>query len=263
VNRRQRRAAASSARRGPGEPPAAQSPASMLRDQVSAASASVSNATLSKEKTPANVYALYEGAVAVGESYISRSPVSPNALACHQGCDHCCHRPVGTTAPSVLRIASALRANLSHAEFTGVLARVVALDEKTHGRPWIPTQRAPLPCAFLVKGACSIYAMRPLVCRAWNSTDAEDCRRALTQQSTKMRFDLYQRTTFAAVEDGIREALRTHGLDASDLELTAAMRAAMENPEASEEWLEGKPVFAGCKADPAEAGRRSLPLAAW
>jgi Fe-S-cluster containining protein len=263
VNRHQRRAAASSAKRGASDPATAESPASILREQVSAASATVSNAALSKGKTPENVYDLCDAAVSVGESYMARSPVNPHALACKQGCDHCCHRPVGTTAPSVLRIASALRANLSPVEFAEVLARVVSLDEKTHGQPWTPTRRAPLPCAFLVRGACSIYATRPMVCRAWNSADAEDCRRALTQKSTKMRFDLYQRTTFAAVEDGIRGALRTHGLDASDLELTAAMRVAMENPEASEQWLAGKPVFAGCKADPAEAGRRSLPMAAW
>lgn len=263
MNRHQRRAAASSAKRGSGEPAATQSPASMLRDQVTAASTNVSDAILSKGKTPQNLYELVDGAVAVGESFMSRSPVSPDAMACKQGCDHCCHRPVGTTGPSVLRIVSSLRASLNPAEFAEVLARVVSLDDKTHGRGWTPTQRPPLPCAFLVAGACRIYAVRPLVCRAWNSADSDDCRRALTQSSTKMRFDLYQRTTFAAVEEGIRGALRTHGLDSSDLELTAAVRVAMTTPNASEQWLGGKPIFAGCKADPAEAGRRSLPMAAW
>jgi hypothetical protein len=97
------------------------------------------------------------------------------------------------------------------------------------------------------------------VCRAWNSADAEACRRALGQDTVEMRFDLYQRTTFAGVEKGLQEALRAGGLDASDVELTAAVRVAMENPDACERWLAGEPVFADCEAKPDR--RRRLPFA--
>jgi hypothetical protein len=166
---------------------------------------------------------------------------------------------VGTSAPTVLRIAAALRERLAGPELAAVLARVVALDEKTHGVEWTPAKRPPHACAFLVDGMCSIYDVRPLVCRAWNSADAEACRRALGQDSVEMRFDLYQRTTFAGVETGLKEALGSGDLDASDLELTAAARVALEHPDACERWLAGEPVFEGCEAKPDR--RRRLPFA--
>ena len=34
------------------------------------------------------------------------------------------------------------------------------------------------PCPFLVDHRCCVYAVRPLACRAWNSTDAGACERA-------------------------------------------------------------------------------------
>jgi hypothetical protein len=74
-----------------------------------------------------------------------------------------------------------------------------------------------------------------------------------------MRFDLFQRTTFAAAEKGLQAAMQANGLDAADLEFTAAIRVAMENQDACERWLAGEPVFAGCEAKPDL--RRRLPFA--
>jgi Fe-S-cluster containining protein len=183
----------------------------------------------------------------------------PASLACKKGCAHCCHRPVGTTAPVVLRIAAALREASGPEVFAAAMARVGALDEQTHGSAWNLASRPPLPCAFLLDGACSIHAIRPFVCRAWNSTDASACEQALSEDEVEMRYDLFQRTTFAAIEAGLKAAVRSAGLDAADLEFTAAMRVAMALPDACERWLAGEPIFAGCEAKP--DGRRRLPLA--
>jgi Fe-S-cluster containining protein len=263
MNRHERRAAASGARRGRQDDNPVASPAAELHQRIVDAGRTMGSEILSNGPSPKQVYDLVDGAVALANTYMARSPTSPEALACGRGCNHCCHRPVGTTAPSVLRIAAALRERQTEAEFGQALARVVALDKETHGMPWTLAERPPFPCAFLVDGACSIYEVRPLVCRGWNSVDADACQRALTEDSVEMRFDLYQRTTFAAAEQGIKAALGAKGLDATDLELTAAVRVAMENPDACERWLAGQPVFAGCEAKrpQAPAHRRSLPLA--
>jgi Fe-S-cluster containining protein len=261
MNRRERRAAASGARRGvaPEANPVA-SRAAELHRHVLEAERRLGDAILAGgPRSPQTVHELVDGAVTLADSFMQRSPTSPDSLACKRGCDHCCHRPVITSAPTVLQIAADLREKLGEAEFATVLARVVALDEKTHGAACTVAERPPHACAFLVDGACSIYAVRPFVCRAWNSADAEACRRALGQDTVEMRFDLYQRTTFAGVEKGLQEALRAGGLDASDVELTAAVRVAMENPDACERWLAGEPVFADCEAKPDR--RRRLPFA--
>jgi Fe-S-cluster containining protein len=272
MNRRARRASASAARQGretaaapaPGRPagvaPAPDSPAAQLYRAVSETGRATAGAILASGRTVQAVHTVVERAAALGDAYMARSPTDPSLLACKKGCNACCSRPVGTTAPSVLRLVAWLREHRTAEELAEVHRRVVALDDVTHGKTWTPRERPPNPCALLVDGACSVYQVRPFVCRAWNAVDAEDCKRTTGQDGIEMRFDLYQRAVFAAVEDGVKLALSDAGLDGGDLELTASLRAALERPDAGEAWLAGEPVFAGCEAKP-PGGRRRLPLA--
>jgi Fe-S-cluster containining protein len=259
MNRRERRAAASARRgEGPSSNPMI-SRATEHHRQVVEAERKLASEILARDRSPRAVNEVVDAAVTFADSVMRGSPTPPSSLACKRGCAHCCHRPVGTSAPTVLRITAALREPSSESAFASALARVVSLDEQTHGASWTLAERPPLPCAFLVDGACSIYAFRPFVCRAWNSADDQACLRALGEDSVEMRFDLFQRTTFAGVERGLQGALQSRGLDSSDLEFTAAMRVAMETPNACERWLAGEPIFAGCEAKPDR--RRRLPIA--
>jgi hypothetical protein len=106
-----------------------------------------------------------------------------------------------------------------------------------------------------------VYEVRPFVCRAWNSYDVEQCKLALVQQDVRMPMDGYQRTVYAAVEDGLKRAIAGAGLDDTNLELMASLRVALERSDASEAWLAGKPVFAECAAKLPDEKRRRLPLA--
>ena len=262
MNRRARRASASTARQGRavGGGGAPESPSTQLHRAVSEAGRRTTAGILSGSRTVEGVYEVVERAAALGDAFMERSPTDPSLLACKKGCSTCCSRPVGTTAPSVFRLAAWLRERLRPDELAEVLRRVAALDDVTHGKMWTPRERPPNPCALLVDGACSVYEVRPFVCRAWNAVDAEDCKRTTGQDAVEMRFDLYQRAVFAAVEDGVKLALADAGLDGGDLELTASLRAALERPDAGEAWLAGEPVFAGCEAKPPQ-GRRRLPVA--
>jgi hypothetical protein len=249
MNRRDRRAAAAGARRGPSRveaPPP--SPATELHNRVAEAERKRAGEILSTAiRSPGALFEAVDDAVALADSVQERNPTRPSALACKRGCNHCCHLPVSTLAPTVLRIAAALRA-LDPADFEEALGRVVALDEQTHGLPWSPSQRLPLPCALLVDGACMAYSVRPFVCRGWNSVDADACRRLLIEGGVDLRYDSYQRATFSGVDEGLRAAIRAQGLDTTELELTAALRVALETQDACERWLAGERVFAGCEA---------------
>jgi hypothetical protein len=260
MNRRERRASASASRQGRTPASPSTSPAAELHREIVAAERAGAGAVLAG-RTPERVVEAVDGAFALGEAYMARSPTDPSALACKPGCDFCCHRPVGTNAASVLRMVAWLRSRLPPSELDAVLASVAALDDQTHGATWTVRERPPHACAFLVGGSCSVYEVRPFVCRAWNSASAQACERALGQDSVEMRFDLFQRTVFAAVEKGLQLAATDAGLDGGDLELTAAARVALERPDAFEAWLAGEPVFAGCEAKPAPGGRRRLPFA--
>jgi hypothetical protein len=238
------------------------SPAAQLHRYVSEGARAIAGAVLSAGRSVEGLHEVVDDLAALGDEYMSRSPTNAALLACKKGCSTCCSRPVVTTAPSVVRLAAWLRERLTPEALSEVQRRVATIDDATRGRMLTPRGRPPNPCALLVDGACSVYPVRPFVCRAWNALDVEECKRALSNDAIQMRFDLYQRTTFAAVEDGVRLALEDAGLDNVDLELMAALRVALERPNVGEEWLSGQPVFAGCEAQLPEAtARRRLPLA--
>jgi hypothetical protein len=92
--------------------------------------------------------------------------------ACTTGCDACCHFPVGVTYGEALRLADAVRGNRELA------VRVAAAATATRDRAW--PELVGTPCPLLADGRCTVYAVRPLPCRALASADAGACRAALT-----------------------------------------------------------------------------------
>jgi Fe-S-cluster containining protein len=98
--------------------------------------------------------------------------------ACRAGCSACCHQLVLCTAPEALLIAHALRATLTAGALAATLARLGAQAAAAAGLDSLGYSRARIPCAFLdAGGACSIYAVRPLACRALKSFSVSSCER--------------------------------------------------------------------------------------
>lgn len=68
-------------------------------------------------------------------------------LACRKGCDLCCRRKFSVTAVEAYNIA------LAYGELPKPLRDAVRQPKES--------------CAFLIDGACSIYAARPAICRTF------------------------------------------------------------------------------------------------
>ena len=79
-------------------------------------------------------------------------------VACRRGCADCCRMNVEVTSVEAARIAAG----------TGRPVRPLT-QSKAHA----PTEFAGQPCPFLVDNACSIYALRPYVCRHHASFDVD------------------------------------------------------------------------------------------
>ena len=68
-------------------------------------------------------------------------------LECRKGCDLCCQRKFSVSAVEAYNIATLFR------QLPARLQRAVHKPKSS--------------CAFLVKGACSVYAARPIICRTY------------------------------------------------------------------------------------------------
>ncbi len=178
-------------------------------------------------------------------SLISRLPPPPHPLACRAGCPWCCYLPVGVTAAEAVRIAEYLHETLSPHALEVVRERVANLDECTRHMDEDGRALARLPCPLLSDRMCSVYPVRPLACIAWTSFDALACKAAwytATPATVPAHVVCYQ--AVMSVRRGLRAGLADVGLDGDKLDLTTAMRIALEAPHGVECWLAGEPVFA-------------------
>ena len=174
----------------------------------------------------------------------------PQAVACHAGCHWCCHMKVSVTAPELFALAEYLQTSVSAAARQQITARVAELSQDPRIFSADAKVEARIPCAMLSEaGACLVYAARPLACRGYNSLDAESCRRSLDDDLEIVESNEPLARDCAAVALGLLAGIEDAGLPAELLELTAGLHIALSEPDALQQWLAGRPVFAAALAE--------------
>jgi len=230
------------------------------QNEVAIAAASTAHELLNDDPTQETAAALGRNAMAatskIAEGALALSPDRPPA--CHSGCSHCCYQAVGVSVPEVFAIYAHLRATRAEGVLDATVRRIRDADEQTQGLTSAERLSPDLPCPFLESERCSIYEVRPLACRGANSLDAAACERTLRDPGARTQFlagslavpcFLEPIRAFHAVAAGIELTLHElHRLKVSPLELTAAMRIMMDDPETvPEKWLAGEDPFEAAK----------------
>jgi Fe-S-cluster containining protein len=104
--------------------------------------------------------------------WLENYQASGKVIYCRDGCAGCCHLTVHATYPEAVAVANTLTGQQSK-NLAEYIARLkVLLPQLTDLRSYLKIHRQSLgPCPFLdERGACSIYPIRPLSCRALLST---------------------------------------------------------------------------------------------
>ena len=176
-----------------------------------------------------------------------RNKVEPprGAIHCRPGCSHCCYMRVHVTPPEVILLADFVKANFAVDQFEGLVRRLTENASTLRGVTDEEHGRAGIPCPLLVDDFCSAYVARPLECRGYASTDVTACKRALNDYDS-WNVPIYrpQYSIFKYMQMGLVEALMDSDYEFELLELTAALRIALEVPDVADRWLAGEFVFA-------------------
>ena len=169
----------------------------------------------------------------------------PKPKACRAGCTYCCHFSVEVSVPEVLSLASYINANFSESELEAVKTRVHETERRVRGLNSYERLFARVPCPLLLDGKCSVYAARPLVCRGYNSFNWVTCAQDMNYSRSwrLIPHDEAERDIYSNVLDGLVTGLKEEGLPSVLLELIAALRIALDQPDAGERWLAGEAVF--------------------
>lgn len=157
------------------------------------------------------------------------------ALACKVGCKHCCSARVEAIEPEVFRIVREISSR-SPEEINALIERLRAyVAMPSDVAPW---QRR-TPCAFLVDDLCSIYEVRPSVCRKAHSQNVAACAENAPEIPQSLNIVLGA----DALMKGTADAYREIGLPASGHDLGTAVLIALTDPTAEARWLSGEAVF--------------------
>jgi Fe-S-cluster containining protein len=159
--------------------------------------------------------------------------------ACAPGCDFCCYLPVDVLAPEAFRITAHLEQTCSREALSTLVYRLGAQGQHDFGIR---------PCVFLANGRCSIYEVRPMVCRGYNSLSKERCEAYHHDASVNLKGtkDRVAGLLAEAIEDGVIAGLEALGLDAQWYELPSAVLRALETTDGPVRWARGEAVFEGC-----------------
>jgi Fe-S-cluster containining protein len=177
-----------------------------------------------------------------GQLY-DRSVPSGFALACREGCAHCCCQIVLVYAPEAFRLA----AQVGDRAETAAAMRKAA---ETWGEAASRSASARTTCPLLSNNRCSIYDSRPLNCRAFVAIDVRECISTFVMMgkfAVRMPVPVTNLRTFCHML--MMAALRLAGKDIALYEMNAAVSRILETPDAETRWLAGEDILRGLAQD--------------
>lgn len=165
-------------------------------------------------------------------------------IACGPGCSTCCVVNVSTLIPEGIAIAGYLQSQ-GGATVQATKERLEDLWREVRGLDDEDRLYMRRPCAFLDQGgACGIYPLRPLLCRSISSTDAQNCRDALSSrifgEEIAILMHQFQQNLYETLFSGVAAGLEEGGLDGRSYQLTGLVRYLLHHPEAATDWLNGQ-----------------------
>jgi Fe-S-cluster containining protein len=163
-----------------------------------------------------------EGAQAEADAFAERVFASSARPACAAGCSHCCESlHVGLSATEADVLANHLL-RLPAADLASIRERVAANAARARGTSSTTYPR--MTCALLGDDKrCTVYAIRPFVCRRAHSFDADRCRRATEGEAVSITVDARVMGMLSEISTAFREASAAFGGDAEGYELHQAL----------------------------------------
>ena len=153
-------------------------------------------------------------------------------IACRKGCFSCCTQPVTALVPEIVEIAGRLKTTLDERETAQLRARIEKYRRRVNSAE--PGRSRPLAlCPLNVDGECSVYDIRPLLCRGYNSYDAAACERAAEEGfegPTAIPIDLSTYMIAAAANLSLRLSATYEGRELEPRDLVEALGEMLARP---------------------------------
>lgn len=188
------------------------------------------------------VLAFSEGIVA----HLEINGQSPD-VACKSGCNYCCHSQVNIIPIEALLISAFIKKEFTVTQMGALNTGIAKARSMTAGKTLeqVYAIKDDLPCLFLKFGKCSIYKIRPSICRSWNSLDSAACKTAYDSVDigSSITGSPARNYIFGTTRALFEELSQAFSLQSSTLMLHNAIGDCLANPDPLGQWTSGKDVF--------------------
>jgi Fe-S-cluster containining protein len=164
------------------------------------------------------------------------------ALDCKAGCSYCCRKPnVLASVPEIANIVGFVKENFSTGGRRDLKERARRYRKQMEGRRVEDPTNESVPCPLLIDDRCSVYEVRPLICRGYNSTNVDACRRAHCDATVLVpTFALLKDVTSGATV-GATQQLHAAGINDAMVDLGTAVGLILEaDDQFVERLIEGR-----------------------
>lgn len=174
-------------------------------------------------------------------------------IACQSGCSYCCHSQVNIIPIEALVICGFIKTEFSLGQKNALNTGIARVRSLTSGKTFsqVYAIKADLPCVFLESGQCSIYKMRPSICRSWNSFDSDACRMAYHSHDYGAAVGVSQARNFVfgTTRELFQQLSEALGLQSETLLLHNALFDCLKVSDPLGQWAGKENVFQyGCSA---------------
>ncbi len=177
---------------------------------------------------------------------LETSGQSPS-VSCSSGCGFCCHSLIKVIPAEALLIASFIRRNLLKNDIQTLKNNILKYQLLVKGKTL--KERVALkdktPCIFLKNNNCSIYSVRPFICRAWNSLDQSACQSSFLSGNHEAEIETspIRNYMYSTARDIFQEMDKQMVLKTGLYEIPGAISDCLRHVDSLERWSISKPVF--------------------
>ena len=187
----------------------------------------------------------YEWSENIVEVFRNENPENVNKIQCGAGCGWCCRLPVFASATEIFSIVHFLKETLSVEDLQTLKVKIRKTAESIGDWSIEKRKQNFVQCPLLVDDSCSVYEVRPLVCRGYTSYDKEACRKKTEEENASASIEgfLLQYLVPAYTRLGLQSTIASIGIAPKDIDLIRGLHRALESAPLFDQWLAGEPVF--------------------
>jgi Fe-S-cluster containining protein len=188
---------------------------------------------------------LYHNVDLLIDAFSQRCESDSIPVACHMGCQWCCHQAVFASTHEMVVLMDYLEKRFSPEVVEDIKQKAQAKEEKLSGLSPQEALNTSHPCPFLRKGSCMVYPVRPLGCRIYLSSNEESCKAKYEHpEDPKAVPALFDFTLKAGrqLNEGFAAALKEEGLSVEEHRIEHIFLRLLKSPDKKNEWLHGATI---------------------